>query len=66
MTMVVRKMSISLSFELADVVRELARSRHEDVSHLIEVLLRENRFVATAIQEHRERQWRPPPKPPDY
>lgn len=63
--MVVRKLSISLSFELADVLRTLATNRREDVSGLIEMLLRENRMVATAIQEHRE----PPksvPKVPDY
>jgi hypothetical protein len=64
--MVVRKLSISLSFELADVLRSLAKERSEDVSGLLEVLLREHRLVATAIQEHRERQWRPPPRAPDY
>jgi len=52
--MVVRKLSISLSFELADVLRSLATARREDLSGLIELLLRESRMVATAIQEHRE------------
>lgn len=66
MTMVVRKLSISLSFELADVLRSLATQRHEDLSGLLEVLLREHRLVAHAIQEHREGQWRPVPKAPDY
>ena len=64
--MVVRKLSISLSYELADVLRALASRRHEDLSGTLEVLLREHRLIAEAIQEQRERAWKPPPRVPDY
>lgn len=54
--MVVQKLSISLSPELASVLRELARSRRDDVSRLVEILLRENPLVAARVDAAR----RPP------
>ena len=52
--MVVRKLSISLSIELSEAVRELADAREEDVSPLFEVLLREHPLVITRINRMRE------------
>jgi hypothetical protein len=63
---VVRKLSISLSFELADSIRTLATERAEDVSALIEILLREHPLVARAIQKERERRLDRPNGPPTF
>ena len=52
--MVVQKLSISVSKELADALRDVAAQRDEDLSPLIEVLLRENWVVAVAVQRRRE------------
>lgn len=52
--MVVQKLSVSLSGELTSVLRTLAATRQEDVSRLIETLLREHAIVVRAIQAHRD------------
>lgn len=53
MTVVVSKLSVSLSAELASAVRGLAKDRGDDLSPLIETLLRENWLVAERIQAER-------------
>lgn len=51
--MTVRKLSVSLSTELADALDELARSRDEERSRLMETLLREHALVERAIAKGR-------------
>ncbi|HLE47910.1 MAG TPA: hypothetical protein VI818_06400 [Candidatus Thermoplasmatota archaeon] len=52
--MVVRKLSVSVSGELEAALRGLATERDEDVSPLVETLLREHWLLATRIQRARE------------
>jgi hypothetical protein len=56
---VVRKLSVSLSDELVSVLRALAAERSEELSPLIETLLRENWLIATLVQRRREAAMRP-------
>lgn len=51
--MVTQKLSISLTPELAETVRDLAERREEDVSRLIEIALRESPLVTQAIARRR-------------
>lgn len=53
MTMVVAKLSISLSAELAGAIRTLAEKRGDDVSRLVETLLREHPLVRRSIEAQR-------------
>ncbi|MBI2077156.1 MAG: hypothetical protein HYT80_02120 [Euryarchaeota archaeon] len=53
--MVVRKLSISVSGELEGALRGLASAREEDLSPLLEVLLREHWLVAARIQAERDK-----------
>ncbi|HUR68831.1 MAG TPA: hypothetical protein VM370_06250 [Candidatus Thermoplasmatota archaeon] len=53
--MVAAKRSISLSPELAECIRALAAERSEDVSRLIETLLREHPLTQAKIAEQRGR-----------
>lgn len=53
MTMVVSKISISLSPELAGSLRALATQRTEDLSRLVETLLREHPLVRAGIESRR-------------
>ena len=52
--MVVKKHSISVSAELSEAIQRLAVDLGEDVSPLIETLLREHAVVASVIQKARE------------
>lgn len=54
--MTTEKLSISLSPELASVLRLVARQRKDDLSRLIEVLLRESPLVQSSIRRLREPQ----------
>lgn len=47
--MVVSKLSISVSVELAEALRGLAKDRGDDLSPLVETLLRENWLLAERI-----------------
>lgn len=51
--MPVARISLSVSNELAGALREVAAERGEELSRLIETLLRENPIVADAVQRHR-------------
>lgn len=51
--MSVRKLSISLSPELADALDALAGERGDDRSRLVEILLREHPLVARRIRRSR-------------
>ncbi|HVL86828.1 MAG TPA: hypothetical protein VM681_02275 [Candidatus Thermoplasmatota archaeon] len=51
--MPVSRLSISVTPELAAALRALAKERSEDVSRLVENLLRENPLVQEAVQSLR-------------
>jgi predicted transcriptional regulator len=53
--MSVRKLSISLTPELADALDALAEDRDEDRSRLVEILLREHPLVSDRIRSRRAR-----------
>lgn len=53
--MPVAKLSVSFTEELASTVRDLSERRGEDLSRLLEILLREHPDVARAVRERRER-----------
>lgn len=55
--MAVRKLSLSLTPELADALDRLAAARGEDRSRLVETLLREHDLVRNAVR--RGRPYRP-------
>lgn len=61
--MAVRKLSLSLTPELADALDALAAARGEDRSRLVETLLREHPLVREAVR--RGRPYRPGGRPPD-
>lgn len=50
-----RKLSVSLTPELADALDDLAEDRGEDRSRVIEILLREHPLARRAIQGRRDR-----------